>query len=264
MPLSGQVVIVTGGAQGIGRACAERFAKEGAKVVIADMNEKAGAAAAKAISEAGGTARFIGVNVAERLDVHNLIAATLEVHGQLNALVACAGIFETVPFLELEEADFDRVIATNLKGSFLCGQAAARQMVKQCQAGGPPGTIVNISSVNAHFGMADHAAYATSKGGVRQLTRSMAIALAPHGIRVNAIGPGTIETAMSSGLTEDKDMLGTVLGRTPLGRLGKPEEIAAVAAWLISSEASYLTGETIYADGGRIALNLVMPKSEGK
>lgn len=262
MLLGGQVAIVTGGAQGIGLACAKRFAKEGAKVVIADLKEKDGLAAAKAIAEAGGTARFVHANVAERLDVHNLIAATLEAYGQLNVLVAGAGVIDDAPFLDLAEAEFDRIISTNLKGAFLCGQAAARQMVKQRNNGQAPGAIVNISSVNAHFGMPDHVAYAVSKGGVMQLTKSMAVALAPYGIRVNAVGPGTIETPMSAALTDDEGTFAKVVARTPLGRLGQPDEIAAVVAWLASQEASYLTGETIYADGGRISLNLTMPNGD--
>jgi len=262
MLLSGQVAIVTGGGQGIGSACASRLAAEGAKVVIADVNDKTGAKAVEAIADAGGVARFIHTNVAEKLDVHNLVASTLEAYGQLNVMVANAGVVDDMAFLELEEGEFDRIIATHLKGTFLCCQAAARQMVKQCEGGGAPGAIVNMSSINAQFGLPDHVAYSISKGGVMQLTKSMAIALAPYGIRVNAVGPGTIETPLLEGVVKDEAFRQKVLSRTPLGRFGQPDEIAAVVAWLASSQASYVTGETVYADGGRLGLNYVVPVEE--
>jgi len=258
MLLNGKVAIVTGAAQGIGRACAERCAAEGAKVVIADTNDVEGAKASAAICEAGRSAIFVQTNISEKLDVHNVIASTLEAYGHVDIMVANAGIVDDVPFLELEDSEFDRILRVNLKGTFLCAQAAARQIVKQIDAGRAPGAIVTMSSVNAFFGLPDHAAYATSKGGIAQLTRSMAIALAPHGIRVNAVGPGTIETP----LIKDDAFRDTVLSRTPLGRIGRPEEIAAIVAWLASDQASYVTGETIYADGGRLPLNYIMPSRD--
>lgn len=259
MLLSGKVAIVTGAGQGIGRACAIRMAAEGARVIVSDINEKSSAETVAAIVEAGGSARFVMANVAQRLDVLNLLAATLESYGQVDVMVANAGIVDDSPFLDLEESDFDRVIATNLKGTFLCAQAAARQMVKQVEKGQPAGAIVNMSSINAQFGLPDHVAYSISKGGVMQLTKSMAVALAPYGIRVNAIGPGTIETPLLAGVVKDEAFRQKVLSRTPLGRFGRPEEIAAIAAWLASSQASYITGETVYADGGRLGLNYVVP-----
>lgn len=262
MLLSGKIAVVTGAAQGIGRAIAQRFAQEGAKVVVTDINDVEGAKVAGAISEAGGTAKFVQANVAEKLDVHNLIAATLEVYSYIDIMVCNAGIVDDAPFLELDEAEFDRVLRTNVKGTFLCAQAAARQFMRQIEAGRAPGTIVNMSSVTAFFGLPDHAAYATSKGAVMQLTRSMALALAPHGIRVNAIGPGTIETPLIKNVVKDDAFRDKVLSRTPLGRLGQPDEIAAIAAWLASEQASYITGETIYADGGRLPLNYVMPAKD--
>lgn len=258
MLLQGKVAVVTGAAQGIGLACAERLAEEGAKVVVADINDIDGTKAADGICEAGGTARYIHANAAEKLDVHNLIAAALEAYGYIDIMVANAGVVDDAPFLDLEEAEFDRILRTNLKGTFLCAQAAARQIVKQIEAGRAPGAIVNMSSVNAFFGLPDHAAYATSKGGVMQLTRSMAIALAPHGIRVNAVGPGSIETPLIKNVVKDEAFRKRVLSRTPLGRFGQPAEIAAIVAWLASDQASYITGETIYADGGRLPLNYVM------
>jgi NAD(P)-dependent dehydrogenase (short-subunit alcohol dehydrogenase family) len=147
-------------------------------------------------------------------------------------------------------------------------QAAARQMVKQGQAAGDgaaaasAGAIVNMSSINEKFGLPDHVAYSISKGGISQLTRAMAVALAPHGIRVNAVGPGTIDTPILAGVIKDRAFRTKVLSRTPLGRFGRPEEIAAVVAWLASDESSYVTGTTVFADGGRLPLNYVMPVAD--
>lgn len=263
MLLNGKIAVVTGAARGIGLACSARLALEGAKVVMADVTDSEGNAAAKELSDAGHAVRYIHTNVAERLDVHNLIAAAIEAHGRVDVMVTCAGVIEMVPFLELDEAAFDRTMNINLKGTFLCAQAAARQMVRQAGDGdGPAGTIVAISSVNAWFGLPLSAAYAASKGGVSQLVKSMAIALAEHDIRVNAVGPGTVETSMTAGIVSEQLDLEKVIDRTPLGRLGKPEEIAAVVAWLASDQASYVTGQTIYADGGRMPLNLTMPRHE--
>jgi NAD(P)-dependent dehydrogenase (short-subunit alcohol dehydrogenase family) len=165
-------------------------------------------------------------------------------------------------FLDLTEADFDRVLRVNLKGAFLVGQAAARQMVAQVAAGGEPGAVVNMSSVNAVFAIATQVPYSVSKGGMNGLTKVMALALAPHGIRVNAIGPGSITTDMLASVVTDKEARRRVLSRTPLGRIGDPAEIAAIAAFLVSDEASYITGQTLYADGGRLPLNYTVPVAE--
>ena len=165
-------------------------------------------------------------------------------------------------FLEIAEADFDRVIRVNLKGMFLVGQAVARQMVKQIEDGGAPGAIVNMSSINAVVAIGNQVPYSASKGGVMQLTKVMALSLAPYGIRVNAIGPGSIMTEMLAAVMSDKAARNRVLSRTPLGRLGDPAEIAAIAAFLASDEASYVTGQTIYADGGRLPLNYTVAVKE--
>ena len=262
MLLDGKTAIVTGASQGIGRACAERLAQEGAKVVIADVNEEQGQEVANAIAASGGEAFFHDCDVSERLDVHNLIAAALARYARIDVLVNNAAVLDDQPFLELEEQDFDRVLKTNVKGSFLCAQAVAKQLVRQVETEGEsasPGSIINMSSVNAWFGLPDHVAYSTSKGAIAQLTKSMAIALAPYGIRVNAVGPGSIATPMLEEVIKDQAFRTKVLSRTPLGRLGRPEEIAAIVAWLASDQASYVTGTTIYADGGRMPLNYVMP-----
>jgi len=258
MGLDGKVAIVTGGANGIGRACVERFVREGAKVVIADIDE-VGEEVAEDLRNGGGEATFIDCDVGERLDVRNLVAGTLEAYGGVDILVNNAGILVGAGFLDIEEEDFDRVLRTNLKGAFLVGQAVARQMVAQIGEGRAPGAIVNMSSINAVFAIADQVPYSISKGGINQLTKVMALALAPHGIRVNAVGPGSIMTRMLESITKDAEAKRKVLSRTPMGRVGEPAEIAAVVAFLASDEASYMTGQTVYADGGRLPLNYTVP-----
>jgi glucose 1-dehydrogenase len=264
MLLAGKVAIVTGAAQGIGRACAERLAKEGAKVVLTDINADAGQRAAREIAAAGGTVQFVSCDVAKEADVKAAVAASLDAHGRIDIVVNNAGILDDAPFLELPAAEFDRILGVNLRGAFLMGQAAARQMVKQGTPAGSAqaGAIVNMSSINERFALPDHVAYSISKGGISQLTKAMAIALAPHGIRVNAVGPGTIETPLLEGVIKDKAFREKVLSRTPIGRFGQPREIAAIVAWLASEEASYVTGTTIFADGGRLPLNYVVPVRE--
>jgi len=259
MSLEGKVAIITGAARGIGLACAERFSQGGAKIILADVEDEAGLHAEHELRDGGGDVRFISTDISKKLDVLNLIASTIENFGQIDILINNAATLDEAPFLDLAVDEFDRVIAVNLRGTFLVGQAVARQMVKQIEEGGPPGAIVNMSSVNAVFALPDHVAYSISKGGVAQLTKAMAISLAPQGIRVNAIGPGSIITPMLADVIKDEDMRARILSRTPLGRFGRPMEIADIAAFLVSDAASYITGETIYADGGRLPLNYVMP-----
>ncbi len=261
MRFSGKTVIVTGGAQGIGRACAERFAREGASVVIADIDDETGEKTAQEIVEAGGACVFRECDVTKKLDVRNLVKFAVDEFGHLDFLINNAGIVHGADFLELEEEDFDRVLAVNLKGFFLTGQAAARQMVAQVEAGHPPGAIVNMSSVNAVLAIANQVPYSVSKGGINQLTKVMALSLATHGIRVNAIGPGSIMTEMLAAVANDEAAKRKVLSRTPMGRIGDPEEVASIAAFLCSEDASYVTGQCIYVDGGRMPLNYtVEPK----
>lgn len=258
MLLENKVAIVTGGVRGIGYAVARRFLSEGARVVVADIDDAEGP---RAVKELGvfGEARYVECDVGERLDVRNMIAVTLDLFGDINVLVNNAGIVAKADFLDLKEQDFDRVLRTNLKGAFLCGQAVARHMVERIEEGAAPGSIINLSSVNAIFAIADQIPYSVSKGGINQLTRAMALALAPHGIRVNAIGPGSIATEMLDSVIADPENRKRILSRTPLGRIGEPKEIAAIAAFLASPESSYVTGQTIYADGGRLPLNYTVP-----
>ncbi len=261
MILENKVAIVTGGARGIGNAIARRFLAEGARVVIADIDEDAGSRSVETLG-ADGAVRFIKCDVGDSASVNNLVAATMAAFGDIDVLVNNAAMLVGGEFLDLAEADFDRVIRVNLKGAFLCGQAVARHMVERVKAGEHPGAIVNLSSVNAVFAIANQVPYSVSKGGINQLTKVMALSLAPYGIRVNAIGPGSINTEMLAMTMENPDARRRILSRTPLGRIGEPGEIAAVAVFLASNEASYITGQTIYADGGRLPLNYTVPVKE--
>ena len=258
MRLKDKVAIITGAARGIGLAIAKRYVAEGARVTIADIDAAAGEAAARALSNA----RFLAIDVGEAAKAQSAVAETCRAFGDLDILVNNAGIIHAADFLDLAEADFDRVLRVNLKGAFLVGQVAARRMVAQVKAGKRPGTIINMSSINAVVAIANHTPYCVSKGGIDQLTKVMALSLAPYGIRVNAIGPGSIMTDILKAVATDKEAKRRLLARTPLGRTGEPDEIASIAVFLASSEASYMTGETIYADGGRLALNYTVPVEE--
>ena len=260
--LTGKVALVTGAAQGIGFAIAQRFAADGAKVAIADINSPVGRMAQAAIEKAGGAASFHACDLAMPAEAAKLLEAVAASHGRLDILVNNAAVIDNAAFLDLDLETFDRVLGINLRSYFVLGQAAARFMVKQVQAGGAPGSIINMSSVNDHFALPDHVAYTVAKGGVRQLTRAMALALAPHGIRVNAIGPGSILTPLLANVVTDDAARRRILSRTPLGRIGSPDEVAAVAAFLAGPDSSYVTGETIYCDGGRIPLNYTVPVAD--
>jgi glucose 1-dehydrogenase len=254
MRFADQVVIVTGGAQGIGRACVEAFAAEGAAVVIADVDAGGGQKAAEAVAAQGGRATFVQTDVGDAGEAQRLVEQTLAAFGRLDVLINNAGIIKTAEFLEISEADFDAVLRVNLKGVFLVGQAAARVMVRQGR-----GAIVNMSSTNAVVAIPNQVPYATSKGAVNQLTKVMALALADKGVRVNAIGPGSILTDLLNVVMSDDAARRRILSRTPMGRCGEPSEVAKVALFLASDDASYLTGQCIYPDGGRLALNYTVP-----
>ena len=260
MKLEHKVAIVTGGARGIGLAIARRFVAEGARVAIADVDRAAGTAAAGELGEA--KCRFIAADVGSAGDAERLVAETVAVFGGLDIMVNNAGIVHAADFLDLAEADFDRVLRVNLKGAFLAGQAAARCMVVHVKAGGPPGAIINMSSINAVVAIANQVPYCVSKGGLDQLTKVMALSLAPYRIRVNAIGPGSIMADILKSVPTDKEAKRRLLARTPLGRIGAPEEIAAIATFLAGDDASYITGQTLYADGGRLGLNYTVPVKE--
>ena len=248
--LAGRVCIVTGGSQGIGEACARRFAREGAQVVIADIADAAGQALA---TELG--ALFVHCDVGSKTDVDTLVARAMQVDGRIDVLVNNAGIFKAAEFLDVSEADFDAVLRVNLKGAFLVGQAVAREMAKAAR-----GAIVNMSSVNGVLAIPTIASYNVSKGGINQLTRVMALALVDKGIRVNAVAPGTIATELATkAVLTSEEAKARIMTRTPMRRLGEPGEVADAVAWLASDAASYVTGEIVVVDGGRMALNYTMP-----
>ncbi len=214
--------------------------------MIADLADATGEALA---AELG--ALYSHCDVGDKAQVDAVVARTVQAHGRIDVLVNNAGIFRAAEFLEITEADFDAVIRVNIKGAFLMGQAVARVMAQQGS-----GNIVNMSSVNGVLAIPTIASYNVSKGGINQLTRVMALALADKGIRVNAVAPGTIATELAAKavLTSD-EAKAKIMSRTPMKRLGEPSEIADVVAWLVSDAASYVTGEIVTVDGGRMTLN---------
>ncbi len=266
-----KVVLITGGASGIGFACARRFYEDGFKVVIADFNEVEGHRALDDLgvrSDTGSSearAIFVHCDISDKLAVHNLIAESLTAFGHIDVLINNAGIALKGDILSLSEDDFDRVLAVNLRGAFLVSKAVVKQMVEEIDnrddrsgLSQRPYSIINMSSINEDVAIPDYLAYTVSKGGMRQMTRAMALELAPRGIRVNAIGPGSIKTNMLEGVAGDKSAHEKIMARTPMGRIGNSDEVAGVAAFLASEDASYITGQTIYVDGGRLALNYTM------
>ncbi len=253
--LGGRVYIVTGGSQGIGEACARRLVGDGAAVALWDVADAAGEALATELRGAGANVQYLRCDVSDKAAVDAALAATLAHFGRLDGLVNNAGIFRAAAFLDITEADWDAVIGVNLKGSFLVGQAVARHLVAQ-----QSGAIVNMSSVNGTLTIPSIASYNASKGAINQLTRVMALSFADQGVRVNAVAPGTIATELAKNavLTSD-EARARIMTRTPMKRLGEPSEIADAVAYLLSDAASYVTGEIVVVDGGRMTLNYTVP-----
>lgn len=261
-----RVVIVTGAANGIGYSCAQKFYEAGDNVVLADIDNDAGAEAISRLGAEPDRAIFVACDVSKKLAVNNLMAKTLSQFGQIDILVNNAGIFLPGGSLDLSIEDFDHVIAVNLRGAFLVAREVAQYFAEIIEDSDDrssrrfrPYSIINMSSINAQVAIANALAYSVSKGGLMQMTKAMALELAPLGIRVNAVGPGSIKTAMLGKAASDDEAMAKIQSRTPLGRLAVPEEIANIVFFLASEGASYITGETIYADGGRLALNYTMP-----
>jgi glucose 1-dehydrogenase len=254
--LGGRVAVVTGGSQGIGEACVRRLVRDGAAVSIWDVDDTRGRALADELAAGGVRTHYAHCDVSRKAEVDAALDSALAALGRVDALVNNAGIFKAADFLDIQEADWDAVIAVNLKGSFLVGQAVARAM----KAGGRGGAIVNMSSVNGVMAIPSIASYNASKGGIDQLTRVMALALVGQGIRVNAVAPGTIATELAkNAVLTSEEAKARILMRTPMKRLGDPAEIADAVAYLLSDAASYVTGEILYVDGGRRTLNYTMP-----
>jgi NAD(P)-dependent dehydrogenase (short-subunit alcohol dehydrogenase family) len=247
--LRDKVALVTGAGRGNGRAIALGLAHEGARLVIADISTDNAERTAGEVRAAGGEAAAVRVDVTKRAEVEAMVDAAYREFGRLDILVNNAGVLTRRPFLELPEEEWDRVIGVNLKGVFLCSQAAARRMV---ESGG--GCIINISSVNAVSTTPFTVHYCASKAGVSNLTKGMALALAPSGIRVNAVAPSAILTDMSKGRLDTPEGEAAVLARTPLGRLETSEDLIGPVVFLASSDAEFVTGATLVVDGGWLTM----------
>jgi NAD(P)-dependent dehydrogenase (short-subunit alcohol dehydrogenase family) len=246
-----KIALVTGGAQGIGLACAEALAADGFQLVLADINETGVQQAAKTL---GRGTLGLTCDMADPTAIAALFDRIEAEAGPVSALVNNAGIAMPGDFLSYDLDTFNKVIAVNMTSVFIATQRAARTMIKHDIAG----AIVNMSSINAQLAIPAIPAYCASKGGVMQLTKVAALALAKNNIRVNAVGPGSIDTAMMAGVNANPEVFKTAMSRTPMGRPGTAREIGDVVAFLASSKASYITGETIYVDGGRLGLNYTM------
>jgi glucose 1-dehydrogenase/3-oxoacyl-[acyl-carrier protein] reductase len=247
MKLANKIALVTGAAQGIGRGIAQRFADEGADVIINDVNSPVKTEELRQeILSTGRRAITVRADVTSREEVESMFEQAWREMGGIDILVNNAGIETIVPFLELTDEQWRNVTDVNLGGSWRCAQVFCRHLV----AAGRQGAIVNIGSIQAARVLPGRTHYAPSKLAIEALTRNVSAEMTPHGIRVNCIHPGLIETPMTEWVTKDANLLSTVLSQISMGRTGKPDDIAEVAAFLASDEARYVTGQSFYVDGG--------------
>jgi NAD(P)-dependent dehydrogenase (short-subunit alcohol dehydrogenase family) len=249
--LKGKVAIITGARRGMGRSHALTLAKAGAKVVVADISLEDCQKVVDEIKKAKGRAIAVKCDVSKKEEVDNLIKQTVKKWGKIDILVNNAGICQFKPFLEMTEEEWDRTLNINLKGYFLCAQAAAREMVKQ-----KSGVIINIASVamgQQGIGLSNLVHYCASKGGIVGMTEALAVELAPYNIRVNAISPGMIETPMIDPVKKDPKMMEAMLARVPMHRVGTPEEVSNLVLFLASDKSSYMTASAVVIDGGWLA-----------
>jgi NAD(P)-dependent dehydrogenase (short-subunit alcohol dehydrogenase family) len=243
--LDGKVAIITGAGAGMGRAEAVLFAGEGAEVIVDDRVSEGGAETVRMIKEAGGEAIFVNADVSKAEEVKKMVRAAVDTYGKLDILINNAGVQVYKPLLDLSEEDFDFCIDTNLRGIFLCMKHAIPEMIK---AGG--GAVVNIASIAADHAQQGSAVYAASKGGVLSISRVAAVEFAPQNIRVNVIKPGAIITPMFMSCVNTEEARNVIIQATPQARLGKADEVARLALFLASDDASHITGQKIAADGG--------------
>ena len=247
--LNGKVAIVTGGTKGIGYGIAEEFIKEGARVVICGRSRETGIAAEAELQKLGGEVKFVPCDVGNIDSLDDLITETVDHFGRLDVYVANAGVNDPgkTHFLDITPEQYDKIMDINLRGMFFGGQRAARQMVTQ----GDGGVLINMSSVNAHLALDSQMVYTTSKGAIQQLTKVQAVALAQYNIKVNAMAPGPIDTELMRRVGSDKQLMNTILSRTPMGRIGTPNECGRLAVFLASPDSDFIFGQSIYNDGGR-------------
>jgi len=245
MKLKNKIAIVTGSGRGIGKSTALELAKEGAKVVVSDIDIKECQNVCNEIKKIGFDAIAVKCDISKKSDVDAMIKKTMQKFQKIDILINNAGVVLTKPFVEMTEKDWDFVLDINLKGVFLCTNAVVKQMIKQ-----KSGKIISVASIAGEVGFMNTSAYCASKAGIINLTRGLALELSPHNINVNAIAPGVIATKMTEDMLKDKKTKEVLLASTPLGRVGQPEEIGKAAVFLASDDSNFITGHTLVVDGG--------------
>ncbi len=247
MKFKDKVAIITGSTKGIGEACANEFAKEGAKVVVTGRSVDLGEKVAADIKANGGDVLFVRCDIGQKSQIDGLIESTVDHYGTMDIVVNNAGVNHSADFFDITEEDWDWVMSVDLKGTFFVSQSAARVMIEQ----GKGGSIVNVSSVMAQLALADQIPYCAAKGGVNQLTKAMALSLVDKGIQVNCCAPGPVLTELMERVVHNEAKHKQLMDRLPIGRIAASEEIARIIIFLASKEAEFLVGQTIYPDGGR-------------
>lgn len=260
--MGGRSVIVTGAGDGIGRATALRFAKSKDRLILVDSDSTRGIGLRDEINKGGGTATFIEAELHQKLDVHNVVAEALDSYGEVNILAHCASYFFAAPLLDTTESDYETVFDHNVRATFLLNRAVAREIIRQAEDVGDTGresakagAIVNVVSNEAVTASADHAIFVATQGAVVQLTKAVALTLSPYGARANAVGVAAIKSEIDDVELKSREDKQQAIAETPLARRGEPEEAASAVHFLASGEASFITGQTVFVDGGRLAMH---------